>query len=146
MAPLTRCPTTLLLALGLLLAAPRPAHADFDVFCVGNGDGTTTCEGWRGGETLTCAGSSGGVSTCSVPSGRRFTCVVARGGVTSCADNPANRPDADGTDCTFTGDGNFSCRPPGPRGEPLLPGPQLPALPSPLSPSPVITNPSVFGP
>jgi hypothetical protein len=137
---------TLILASGLLLGAPRPAHADFDVYCVSNGDGTTTCEGWRGGETLTCVGSRGGVSTCGTPSGRRFTCVVDLGGVTSCADNPSNRHDSDGTNCTFTGDGNFSCQPPRPRTAPLLPGPQLPPLTQPDDASPLITDPSVFGP
>lgn len=133
----------LLLATGLLLAAPHPARADFDVFCVANGDGTTTCEGWQGGETLTCVGSRGAVTTCSTPRGRRFTCVLEPGGVTTCADNPANRTDQNGTDCTFTGDGNFTCRPPAPRSQPLLPGPELPSIPTPGS---VITEPSVFGP
>ena len=136
---------TLTLA-GLAPLSSLPARA-FDVFCVANGDGTSTCEGWRGGETLTCVGSPGGVSTCSVPSGRRFTCTLSLGGATTCADNPANRPDTDGTNCTFTGDGNFVCTPPPPRSQPLLPGPALPPLqdrPDFPPMAPVITNPSVF--
>jgi hypothetical protein len=139
--------TAALLSVALALAPVGPARADFEVYCVADGDGrTTSCEGWRGGETLTCVASAAGVSTCAVPSGRRFTCVTGLGGVTSCADNPANRPDADGTACTFTGDGSFSCTPPTPRSEPLLPAPRLPSLTPPASPAPVITNPSVFDP
>lgn len=134
----------LLVACGAtLVAATRSARADFSVYCVANGDGTTTCEGWRGGETLTCVGSRGAVTSCSTPGGRRFTCVLEPGGVTTCADNPANRPDADGTNCTFTGDGTFSCQPPAPRAQPLLPGPTMPGIPA---DAPVITEPSVFGP
>lgn len=133
----------LTLASGLLLLAAAGPGRCFEVFCVANSDGTVSCEGWQGGETLTCAGSRGGVSSCSTPSGRRFTCVVQPGGVTSCSDNPANRPDQNGTNCTFTGDGHFSCEPPPPRSKPLLPGPSVPSLPT---PQPVITNPSVFGP
>lgn len=135
-----------LLAITLLPLSAAPARA-FDVFCVSNGDGTTTCEGWRGGETLTCVGSPGGVSTCSVPSGRRFTCTISNGGATTCSDNAADRPDGDGTNCTFTGEGNFVCTPPARRSQPLLPGPRLPPLqdqPDLPLPAPVITNPSVF--
>ena len=126
----------------LLLATAAPGRC-FEVFCVANNDGTVTCEGWQGGEPLTCVASRGGVSSCSTPSGRRFTCVVEAGGVTTCADNPDGRPDANGTDCTFTGDGHFTCTPPAPKGDPLLPGPSLPSLPRTDS---VITDPSVFGP
>jgi len=145
MARANAWPAILLLA-ALPPVAPVPARA-FDVFCVGNGDGTTTCEGWRGGETLTCVGSPGGVSTCSVPSGRRFTCTNSGGGATTCSDNSTDRPDGDGTNCTFTGEGNFVCTPPPKRSQPLLPGPRLPAVRDPIDipfPSPVITNPSVF--
>lgn len=133
----------LTLASGLLLLAPAGPGRSFEVFCVSNSDGTVSCEGWQGGETLTCVASRGRVSSCSTPSGRRFTCVVEAGGVTTCSDNPDDRPDQNGTNCTFTGDGNFSCEPPAPRIDPLLPGPTVPSLPR---PSPVITNPSVFGP
>lgn len=137
------CGADLLIGCSLLfLAAAGPAPA-FEVFCVSNNDGTTTCEGWQGGETLTCVASRGGVSSCSTPRGRRFTCVIEPGAVTTCRDHAANRSDPNGTNCTFTGDGNFSCEPPRPRSEPLLPGPTLPALPR---PEPVITDPSVFGP
>lgn len=148
-----RVPLLSLLLVGLTaLAAPLRAQ-QFQVFCVSNGDGTTTCEGWRGGETLTCVGSRGAVTTCTTPSGRSFTCVLEPGGVTTCADNPGNRVDDNGTDCTFTGDGNFVCKPPRPAPQPLLPGPRLqdadpigPALPPMPTTRPVITNPSVFGP
>lgn len=136
-----------------LLAFQSPGRADFQVYCVSNSDGTVTCEGWQGGETLTCVGSRGGVSSCSTPSGRRFTCVMEAGGVTTCSDNRTNRPEADGTDCTFTGDGNFTCTPPTPRSAPLLPAPGIPGLNAPdrVVPAlpdrdPIIQSPSVFGP
>lgn len=144
-----------------LLLLPAAARAQsFEVFCVSNNDGTVSCQGWRGGETLTCVASRGGVNSCTTPSGRRFTCVLDAAGVSSCADPPGNRQERDDTNCTFTGDGNFVCNPPRPRSQPLLPGPQLPGsqLPGPQLPSPgtalpplpssapVITNPSVFDP
>lgn len=146
-------PCTCLLLLGWAVAALPLRAQQFQVFCVANNDGTTTCEGWRGGETLTCVGSRGAVTTCSTPSGRTFTCVLEPGGVTTCADNPTNRVDENGTDCTFTGDGNFVCRPPRPAASPLLPGPRLqqadpmaPAIPAFPTPGSVLTEPSVFGP
>lgn len=143
-------PPLLALALPLLLALPARAEP-FQVFCVSNNDGTVTCEGWRGGETLTCVSSPARVNSCSTPSGRRFTCVLDAGGVSTCADNRADRPDRSGTNCTFTGDGNFVCDPPTPPSQPLLPGPRLPSndlpgLPALPRTSPVITEPSVFGP
>lgn len=148
-----RFPLLSLLLAGFTIGAVPLRAQQFQVFCVSNGDGTTTCEGWRGGETLTCVGSRGAVTTCTTPSGRSFTCVLEPSGVTTCADNPSNRPDADGTDCTFTGDGNFTCQPPAPRSRPLLPAPRLqpadsigPAIPAIPTPSSVITDPSVFGP
>lgn len=136
-----------------VLALEAPGRADFQVYCISNSDGTVTCEGWQGGEVLTCVASPGGVSSCSTPSGRRFTCVMEAGGVTTCSDSRANRPDAGGTDCTFTGDGNFTCRPPAPKSAPLLPGPRIPGLNAPDRPiqsvpdrDPLINSPSVFGP
>jgi len=143
------------LALPLLLALPALAPAaraePFQVFCVSNNDGTVSCSGWRGGETLTCVASPARVNSCSTPSGRRFTCVLDAGGVSTCSDNPADRPERDGTNCTFTGEGNFVCDPPRPPSQPLLPAPglpsnDLPGLPALPRTAPVITEPSVFGP
>jgi hypothetical protein len=141
-------PTLPALALPLLLALPARAEP-FQVFCVPNNDGTVSCEGWRGGETLTCVASPGGVSSCSTSSGRRFTCVLDGGGVSTCTDNSNNQRDREGTNCTFTGEGNFVCDPPTPPGQPLLPSPRLPNndLPGlPVMPrmTPVITSPSAF--
>ena len=137
----------------LLPWGARPARAQpFNVFCVRNNDGTTTCEGWNGGETLTCVGSRGAVSSCSTPSGRTFTCILGAGGVSSCS-NPSksgsNRQDGNNTNCTFTGSGNLVCKPPPKRSQPLLPGPSLPPLQDNLlmpSPDPLIDTPSVFDP
>jgi hypothetical protein len=141
-------PFPLAMVLPLVLSLPLRAES-FQVYCVSNNDGTVTCEGWRGGETLTCVSSQGRVNTCSTPSGRPFTCLIDPGGVTSCSDSHADRPPNDDTNCTFTGDGNFTCQPPKPASPPLLPGPRLPESPT-LPPlprsSPVITNPSVFDP
>ncbi|MCS5690758.1 hypothetical protein NZK33_02015 [Cyanobium sp. FGCU-6] len=130
------------------MASPLRAQ-QFQVFCVSNNDGTVSCQGWRGGETLTCISSRGGVSSCSTPSGRRFTCVIEPGGVTTCSDPRADGSGRPDTDCTFTGDGNFTCTPPRPPSQPLLPGPRLipsTGLPSLPTTPPVITNPSVFDP
>lgn len=142
-------PLVLPLSLIGLFAMASPLRAQqFQVFCVSNNDGTVSCQGWRGGETLTCVGSRGGVSSCTTPSGRRFTCVIEPGGVTTCSDSRANGSGSSGTDCTFTGDGNFVCDPPAAPSQPLLPGPRLPSVDLPVLPetAPIITDPSVFGP
>lgn len=107
----------LLFGLGLF-AAPLPAVASsFEVFCTDNSDGTRTCLGWEGGETLTCIRSSGSTITCSAPSGRSFVCTQTLGGVISCS-NPPNRRDRAGPRCVLTGDGNLFCdkeeKPPAP--------------------------------
>lgn len=117
-------------AIALAIGPPHPAWADaFQVFCTGNSDGTTTCTGWQGGETLTCVNNLGGTSSCSTTSGRSFVCVREPDGVATC--NSGNgtaaieRPLGTGTDCTFTGQGNFTCtpqrrRPSNPIGAPVI--------------------------
>lgn len=154
MADPAAAPLALRISLIGLIAMASPLRAQqFQVFCVSNNDGTVSCQGWRGGEALTCVSSPGGVSSCSTPSGRRFTCVIESGGVTTCSDPRADGSGRPGTDCTFTGDGNFVCDPPAAPSQPLLPGPRLqgidpPATNLPALPrtAPIITNPSVFGP
>lgn len=118
-----------LLPLGLSLAGlPEALAQEFQVFCTKNGDGTVSCTGWQGGETLTCVLNPGGTSSCSTPSGRSFICVAEPGGVSTCRRNgqsALDRPAGGGIQCTFTGDGNFTCQPPSRRSPELLPRPGL---------------------
>lgn len=117
-----------LVSIGLGLGVADARAQDFQVFCTNNADGTVSCSGWQGGETLTCVVSSGGTSSCTTPSGRGFVCVREPGGVSSCRPNGQSaleRPAGGGTECTFTGDGNFVCVPPPRRSPELLPRPGL---------------------
>jgi hypothetical protein len=116
------------------LAAPgllqQPVSAqNFEVYCTNNSDGTTTCTGWEGGETLTCVNNAGGTSSCSTSSGRGFDCVLDSGGVASCrrdkGSSAVEKPLGGGTDCTFTGAGNFTCTPPRKQAPEVLPSPTL---------------------
>lgn len=132
LAALSRgCPGSWCSALVACLAlavAPSAQAEEFQVFCTNNADGTVSCSGWPGGELLTCVVSSGGTSSCTTPSGRGFVCVRQLSGVSSCRPNGQNaldRPAGGGTQCTFTGDGNFVCQPPARRGPELLPRPGL---------------------
>ena len=111
------------------LAFPPAQAQEFQVYCINSGDGTTTCSGWDGGETLTCVNDAGGVSSCSTPSGRSFICVLDSGGVASCSRGQGvsdfDKSHVGGTDCTFTGDGNFTCSPPQRKQPALLSPPTL---------------------
>jgi len=111
---------------GLLLSAGPGKASSFDVYCTNNADGTLTCQGWDGGETLTCVSSRGSTTTCSTPSGRSFSCVRGLGGVLSCS-NPANGSGrGDGPRCVPAGDGTLVCDEEDPPSEPLLPSPGIP--------------------
>jgi hypothetical protein len=117
-------------ATALLLAIPLQARAqNFQVYCTNNSDGTTTCTGWQGGETLTCVNNAGGTSSCSSSSGRNFVCILDSGGVASCnkANGPSaiERPAGSGTNCTFTGQGNFTCDPPQRKTPETIPSPRI---------------------
>ncbi|MFU8884059.1 MAG: hypothetical protein ACNA8O_01215 [Cyanobacteriota bacterium] len=99
----------------------------FDVFCTNNSDGTLTCSGWDGGETLTCVSSRGRTTSCSTPSGRSFSCVQGLGGVLSCG-KTANQGTmrGDGPRCVPAGDGTLVCDEDDPPSEPLLQAPPVP--------------------
>jgi hypothetical protein len=107
--------------------ASTPVQASsFDVYCTDNSDGTLTCLGWEGGDTLTCVSSRGSTTTCSTPGGRSFSCVRGLGGVQSCS-NPANGTGrGNGPRCVPAGDGTLVCDEEDPPSEPLLPSPGIP--------------------
>lgn len=140
-------PSTLVLAGALL----TPVSASpFDVYCTNNADGTTTCLGWQGGETLTCVSSLGRTTTCSTPSGLKFTCVLAQSGVASCSGAVSGKRRDGSAQCVVTGDGNLVCDEENDRPPPLLEAPGLPSSMPDFLPNlnPVIPNsldlPSVF--
>lgn len=93
-----------------LLAVQQDARASsFDVYCTDNFDGTQTCLGWDGGETLTCIRSRGSATTCASPSGRSFTCIQSIGGVISCAKPSNGGSRGAGPRCVPAGDGSLVC-------------------------------------
>ena len=101
---------TLSIALiGTLIVQPVKSK-DYDVFCVPSLDGVSTCNGWRGNETLTCVASTGGVASCTSTAGEKVTCIEEPGGVTTCKNpNTADQVDSTNNDCTFIGNGSFRC-------------------------------------
>lgn len=107
--------------------------SSFDVFCTDNSDGTRTCTGWEGGETLTCVSSRGSITSCSTPSGRSFTCVQGLGGVISCSP-PSNQSGrrTPGPRCVPAGDGSLVCDEEDPPSEPMLEAPGLPRATEPV--------------
>ena len=119
------------LLLPVLLSTPAvtpAAHAStFEIYCVNNSDGTSSCEGWDGGETLVCTPSSGGITSCSSSSGSSFTCVRGRDGTTTCDTASGGGRQRDGTRCIRTGQGSISCDADAPPAPDLLPGPRLPS-------------------
>ena len=110
--------------LGIGSFAPLAAR-NFDVSCTNNSDGTSTCLGWQGGQTLTCVGSLGRTTTCSSPSGLQFTCVVGQAGVASCSGAVNQRREDGAARCVVTGDGNLSCNEEDDLPPPLLNAPRL---------------------
>jgi len=101
--------------------------ATFETYCINNSDGTTSCQGWDGGN-LTCVASRGAVSSCTSSTGQSFTCVQSPRGTVSCDTGDGNKPDRNqnNTRCTPTGNGTLSCdRSPQPS-SPLIPGLLLP--------------------
>ena len=123
---------TRILVYAFALIAPAVAlfpvlAQNFQVYCINNGDSTTSCTGWEGGETLTCVNSLGGTSSCSTASGQSFVCVQDSGGVASCGRDKGvsalEKPLGAGTDCTFTGAGSFTCTPPRKKDPALLASP-----------------------
>ncbi len=88
-----------------------PAKANtFDVFCVPSVDGVSSCTGWKGSQSLTCVASRGGVASCKSTTGDAFNCVQEAGGVTTCQSPPNDSmKDKNNNNCTFIGNGSFSC-------------------------------------
>jgi hypothetical protein len=116
-----------------LLALPLGARASsFDVFCTDNFDGTQTCAGWDGGESLTCISSRGSTNTCSTPSGRTFTCIQSLGGVISCTNPPSRNGRSAGPSCVPAGDGSLRCEREDAPSAPLIESPGLPSAAEPL--------------
>lgn len=141
-----------MLLLPTLLALPLSAKAsNFDVFCTDNSDGTQTCAGWEGGETLTCIRSRGSTNTCSTPSGRSFTCIQSLGGVISCTNPPSGNGRSTGPRCVPAGDGSLVCAGEDAPSAPLIESPGLPSAVEPFD-APALApllqgdfmNPSVF--
>lgn len=122
-----------LFLLTALLALPLNARASsFDVYCTDNSDGTQTCVGWEGGETLTCIRSRGSTNTCSTPSGRSFTCISSLGGVISCTNPPNGNGRSAGPRCVPAGDGSLVCEEEDAPSAPLIEAPGLPSAAEPL--------------
>jgi hypothetical protein len=120
-------PLQLLACCTALLFGTGPVQASsFDVYCTNNADGTLTCLGWDGGETLTCVSSRGSITTCSTPTGRSFSCVRGLGGVLSCGPPANGISRGDGPRCVPAGDGSLACDEEDPPSEPLLPSPGIP--------------------
>jgi hypothetical protein len=113
---------------GLLsLILPPSVSADsFDVYCVPSVDGISTCSGWSDGGTLTCVSSPGGVASCESTTGRQFTCTQDGSGVTTCQ-NPNKSPGriGKGDDCTYIGNGTFTCGSQRKNSPDLLPSPNV---------------------
>ena len=99
----------------------------FETYCINNSDGTTSCEGWAGGN-LTCVGSRGGVSSCTSSSGQSFTCVQSARGTVTCDTGESTKGSTTSNDtrCTPTGNGTLSCNQSPQPSSPLIPGPRLP--------------------
>lgn len=122
-----------LLLILTLLALPSGAQASsFDVYCTDNSDGTQTCLGWEGGETLTCIRSRGSTNTCASPSGRSFICIQSLGGVISCANPPSSSGRSAGPRCVPAGDGSLVCEEEDGPSTPLIEAPGLPSAAEPL--------------
>lgn len=117
----------MLLAGLMYCTLPNQAAADsFDIYCVPSVDGVSTCSGWSDGGTLTCVSSPGGVASCRSSSGRQFTCVQDGSGVTTCQNptKPTGRV-GKGDDCTYIGNGSFSCGRQPKNNADLIPSPNL---------------------
>ena len=134
-----------LFVIGTAIWTPLLRAQSFQVYCVNNSDGTTSCSGSQDGEPLTCVNNAGGTISCSTPSGQSFMCVREPGGVATCTrpngQAAIERPLGTGTDCTFTGQGNVICTPPAPPSRPSIAAPRL-ADPVVIDQPPLI-NPSV---
>jgi len=114
---------------GLLLATNAPAVvADtFDVYCVPSADGVSTCSGWRDGGTLTCVSSPGGVASCESSAGQQFTCTQDGSGVTTCQtpQGTTTQSSSQNDDCTYVGNGSFSCGNQPDKSPDLIPSPNI---------------------
>jgi hypothetical protein len=121
-------PAAAVLLAGLLgcTAAGSASAQSFDVYCVPSADGVSTCSGWSDGGTLTCVSSVGGVASCRSSTGRQFTCVQDGSGVTTCQNpsKPTGRV-GKGDDCTYIGNGSFSCGRQPKNNADLIPSPNL---------------------
>ncbi len=122
-----------------------PAMArDFDVYCTGNRDGTTTCSGWQGNEDLTCVANAGGSLSCRSTSGQNFVCV-REFGTTSCVDRDSDQSRT--TQCSLEGGGTSSCAQQQENSAPLIEAPSI-TLPSIREPdnllTPTLQLPTIF--
>jgi hypothetical protein len=99
----------------------------FEAYCINNSDGTTSCQGWDGGN-LTCVASRGSVSSCTSSAGQSFNCVQSPRGTVSCdtGDSDRNNANENDTRCTPTGNGTLSCNQSPQPSSPLIPRLSLP--------------------
>lgn len=129
----------------IFLVLPLFANArNFDVYCTGNRDGTTTCSGWQGDQDLTCVSNAGASLSCQSSSGQRVVCV-REFGTTSCVDENSDRSRT--TQCTLDGGGTSSCAQQEENSSPLIEAPSItpPSISEPDNLlTPTLTIPSVF--
>ena len=99
----------------------------FEAYCINNSDGTTSCQGWNGGD-LTCVASRGSVNSCTSSSGQSFTCVQSPRGTVSCDTGDSDKIGASDNDtrCTPTGNGTLSCNRSAQPSSPLIPRLSIP--------------------
>ena len=99
----------------------------FEAYCINNSDGTTSCQGWDGGN-LTCVASRGSVSSCTSSNGQSFNCVQSPRGTVSCDTGDSNNSVSNENDtrCTPTGNGTLSCNRSAQPSSPLIPRLTLP--------------------
>ena len=98
----------------------------FDVYCVPSVDGVSTCSGWEDGGILTCVSSTGGVASCGSSSGQNFTCTQDGAGVTTCQEpQKTNLSSENKDDCTYIGNGSFSCSKQSKRSKEMIPSPSI---------------------
>lgn len=129
------------------MLAQLRAEARFNVYCINNSDGTNSCQGWDGNLSLNCTASRGGVMSCATSTGKTFTCVSEADGNSSCDDHTDQHPGEHGSNCSFTGNGNFSCAPAErPEERPVLIDLDQPVITTPEPVKNVIEIPSVFRP
>ena len=113
--------------IGSLVEGQAVKAGTFETYCINNSDGTTSCQGWNGGD-LTCVASRGAVSSCTSSTGQSFNCVQSARGTVSCdtGDSGNGGLNASDTRCTPTGNGTLSCNRSAQPSSPLIPRLSLP--------------------